>query len=269
MNKIYKLFLLVLILVLSHHSLFSQKRFSFIKQDINVVINDSKKICSGITALKKNDLINLGIITGSTVLLFSVDRDLKQFSQNHKSSQNDKIFNFDSFYGNSYTAGLALGIYGAGLIVKDRNIRRTGLKSMEAFVYSGMVTTVLKILIGRGRPYGGENHLFFKPFQTESIYKSLPSGHTTVSFAVSTVIAKSVESPLWKVFWYSSAGMVGASRIYHNAHWASDVFLGGIIGYTVADFLVKTGNNSNNEYGIIKKISPAIGSNGIGIKLSF
>jgi len=269
MIKIRSLFFIILFFILSQNTLFSQKKFSFIKKDINFVINDSKKVGSGITAFKKNDLIKLGIITGSTILLFYVDKDLKQFAQNHKSSQNDKIFNFDSFYGNAYNAGLTFGIYGAGLIFKDKNIRRTGLKSMEAFVFSGMITTVLKILIGRRRPYGGDNHLFFKPFQTESLYKSLPSGHTTVSFAVSTVIAKSVENPVWKVFWYSAAGMVGASRIYHNAHWASDVFLGGIIGYTVADFLVKTGNNSDNEYRIIKKISPAIGSNFIGIKLSF
>ncbi|MCD6115783.1 phosphatase PAP2 family protein [bacterium] len=271
MDKTRNLFFIILFFILSHQALFSQKRFSFIKEDINIVISDNKKFCSGITDFKRNDLIKLGIITGGTFLLFSVDRDLKQFAQNHKSSQNDKIFNFDSFYGNSYTAGFTLGIYGAGLILKDKNVRRAGLKSMEAFVYSGMVTTVLKILIGRRRPYGGDSNLFFKPFQKESLYKSLPSGHTTVSFAVSSVLAESVDNSLWKIFWYGSAGMVAASRVYHNAHWFSDVVLGGIIGYSVGSFIIKSddGKLDKSNSHIVKKIAPYFASNGAGLMIRF
>ena len=107
-----------------------------------------------------------------------------------------------------------------------------GLRATEAFVYSGIITAGLKVLIGRWRPYAGKDHLFFKPFQfNNDDYVSLPSGHTTVSFAVSTVLAKSMDNPYWKIFWYGSAGLVGVSRIYHNKHWLSDVFLGSVIGH--------------------------------------
>jgi len=269
LNKSIILLFIMIFLIFSRSSLLSQEKPNFIKEDYMVFIKDSQNLGACITAFKKKDIIKVSLISGSTILLFSIDKSLKRFAQSHQNRQNNKIFNFDSFYGNAYTAGLSLGIYGFGLVLKNPSVRQTGLKSMEAFVYSGLITTILKVLIGRRRPYGGEDHLFFIPFQKESLYKSLPSGHTTVSFAVSTVIAKSVKNPVWKVFWYSTAGMVGASRIYHNAHWASDVFLGGIIGYTVADFLVNTKNNADNNSGLIKKIHPTIGSNGIGIKMSF
>lgn len=84
------------------------------------------------------------------------------------------------------------------------------------------------------------------------------------AFAVSTVMAKSLKNKLWKGFWYGSAGMVAASRVYHNAHWVSDVFLGGIIGYSFGAYVVDFDKKSKRHI-FDKIIQPWIGMNKVGL----
>ncbi len=222
------------------------------------------------TRFHSNDWKKVGLTTGGTALLFLVDKDIRHFAQSHQNRVNNHLFNFDSVYGNGYTIAMTAGIYGFGLFFDYPCVRKVGLQSMEAIFYSGLITSSIKVLLGRRRPYGGDSHLFFKPFRLDGLYKSLPSGHTTVSFAVSTVLAKSMDNSLWKIFWYGSAGMVAASRIYHNAHWFSDVFLGGIIGYSVASFVMKSGRKQNEGRSqVFKEITPCFAGNEAGLIIRF
>lgn len=176
---------------------------------------------------------------GITALLFTADRYMREQFQSLDRHAYDKAFFIDDYYGNYYTLALGAGIYGYGLLGGNGKIRRTGLLAMEAFLFSGATTGILKILIGRRRPFAGDSQLFFKPPAfTDDLYQSLPSGHTTVSFAVSTVLAQAVDNGLWKTFWYGGALWVASARMYHNKHWFSDVFLGAAIGYAVGRFVV-------------------------------
>jgi membrane-associated phospholipid phosphatase len=173
----------------------------------------------------------------------------------------------DKFYGSSYTALFTAGVYGYGLFSGNPEVRTLGLKASEAFIISGVITTVLKVIIGRRRPYDGESNLFFNPPKLfDNDYQSLPSGHTTVAFAVSTVMAGYSDNLLWKSFWYGSAGLVALSRIYHNQHWVSDVFLGGVIGYFVGDYISGYGKDEPKILGNLK-IYPEVSftQTGLGI----
>ncbi len=216
---------------------------------------------------QKNDWIKLGAITGITGMLFFVDDDVQQFALKHQNSTNDRIFNLDKIYGNKYTIAMTVGIYGLGFIFDEPEIRRMGLNSFESFLYSALLMSTLKMAFGRHRPDVGDGQWFFEPGQIEDPYQSLPSGHTTVSMAVSTALAKSVDNVLWKIFWYSAGALVAMSRVYHDRHWASDVFLGAAIGYYVADFVVRY--DKKNGKNLTGKIFPFANKNGIGLAVSF
>lgn len=216
----------------------------------------------------QKDWLTVGSIVGGTALLFTVDKDIRKFALANQTNLNNKIFNFDSFYGNGYTAFFTAGLYGVGLFTGNSAIRKLGLDASEAFIISGITTGILKIVIGRRRPYGGDSHLFLKPFQLpNNDYHSLPSGHTTVAFAVSTVMAQYLKNISWKIFWYGAAGMVAASRIYHNQHWASDVFLGAAVGYFVGKFVVQFNNKTIKALSQID-LSPVWSKSNIGVNLS-
>lgn len=215
-----------------------------------------------------NDWYTTGTIAGGTVLLFAIDQSVRTFALSNPTELTKNIFHFDKYYGSGYTALFTAAIYGYGLFAENSKIRNLGLDASSAFVYSVAITGALKILIGRRRPNAGENHLFFKPLQfTDNTYQSLPSGHTTVAFAVSTVMANYMDNLYWKIFWYGSAGMVGLSRIYHNEHWTSDVFLGAAIGYFVGSFVVNFDKNNTELLGI--NVSPYFTFDTIGVTLRF
>jgi len=215
-----------------------------------------------------NDWHTVGIVAGGTAALFLVDKNIRTFALSSQSEINDKIFYLDSFYGSPYTGLFTASIYGFGLFAKNKGIRKVGLQATEALIYSTIITGILKISFGRRRPNAGESHLFFKPFQfTNNTYQSLPSGHTTAAFTVSTVMANHIDNFYWKVFWYGSAGMVGLARIYHNQHWASDVFLGAAIGYFVGNFVVNFDKENTEYFGI--KVNPYFTLNAIGVTLRF
>jgi len=219
-------------------------------------------------SFSSDDWCKTGATIGGTALLFTVDKSVRTFSQSNQSNINNKIFNLDAYYGSAYTAIFTSAIYGYGLFAKNKSIRKLGLNASEAFIYSVAITGILKTIIGRRRPYAGENHLFFKPLQiTNDKYHSLPSGHTTAVFAVSTVMANYLDNTIWKVFWYGTAGLVGASRVYHNKHWISDVFLGAAIGYFVGSFTVNFDKEGSKYFGM--NITPYFTFNKIGISLKF
>ena len=218
-----------------------------------------------------NDWLTTGIVAGSTILLFAADRSVKEINNSNQTNAGDKIFIFDKYFGTQYTAFFTAGLYGYGLFSGDNDIRKLGLKASQAFIYSGLIEVILKPLIGRRRPHKGENQLFFKPFQlADNDYQSLPSGHTTIAFAVSTVMADYYDNIFWKVFWFGSAGMVGLSRIYNNQHWASDVFLGAAIGYFTAQFVLNSHSSSNEKdpSEISVTLSPVFSSQGSGVGLN-
>jgi membrane-associated phospholipid phosphatase len=218
-------------------------------------------------SFQKDDWIKLGVITSVTGMLFFIDDDIQQFALKHQNSRNDRIFNLDKIYGNKYTIAMTVGIYGLGFIFDEPEIRRMGLNSFESFLYSALLMSTLKMAFGRHRPDVGDGQWFFEPGQIKDPYQSLPSGHATVSVAVSTAMAKSIDNVLWKIFWYSGGALVAMSRVYHNRHWVSDVFFGAAIGYYVADFVVKYDKKSNRS--LTGKIFPFANTNGIGLAVTF
>ncbi len=181
-----------------------------------------------------------------TAALFSLDKNLKSFASANQTYSNNKIFQADRFWGNSYTALFAGGLYLTGLFAREESLRLLGLKASEAFVFSGVLTYLIKSVVGRLRPYAADSPFIFKPVKFfNNDYQSLPSGHATVAFAVSTVMANYSENILWKIFWFGTAGTVAVSRVYHQQHWLSDIFLGSAIGYFVGRFIVNLNNASS------------------------
>lgn len=95
-------------------------------------------------------------------------------------------------------------------------------------------TSVLKILIGRSRPYfEGIQH--FEPWNYDKIFHSMPSGHTAISFAGLVMIGMLFPRIKWAT--WTMAIIIGVSRVYVGAHWPSDVILGAFVGMLCADLV--------------------------------
>jgi membrane-associated phospholipid phosphatase len=92
--------------------------------------------------------------------------------------------------------------------------------------------------------------------------QSFPSGHATQAFAVASVIAESYD-PMWvKLGSYGVASMVGYARMERNAHWASDVLAGALIGTFVGKTVVQFNKNRRFE------ITPIVDGDTVGAKVT-
>lgn len=106
---------------------------------------------------------------------------------------------------------------------------------------AGLVAEFFKRAIPRSRPYNGEfivpgwSHWrpLFSGFENHRNL-GMPSSHTAVAFAGCLVMAVFFPRARW-VFW-SLAIACGLSRMITGAHFASDVLVGGAIGWWWARF---------------------------------
>jgi membrane-associated phospholipid phosphatase len=130
-------------------------------------------------------------------------------------------------------------LYAIGLVARKRTLADFGWHTLEAVAVSGQVTSALKGLFGRSRPYaadGDARDFDFGGGFGNTDRRSFPSGHTSMAFTFASVVAEEtshrwprahrVVAPLA----YAAATGVGLARMYNDKHWASDVALGAAIG---------------------------------------
>ncbi|HTI69988.1 MAG TPA: phosphatase PAP2 family protein [Candidatus Limnocylindria bacterium] len=156
---------------------------------------------------------------------------------------------FDNvFSGNATIIGTIAApsaLYVAGLFRKDAKMQRTALFAGEAVANAEILTTVLKDATNRVRPSGIPAGGNFSDSWFENSGSRLrgrggfPSGHTIAAFSVATVIARRYGNHRWVPYVaYGMAALVGFSRLSLSAHFLSDVFMGGALGYSISRFTV-------------------------------
>jgi membrane-associated phospholipid phosphatase len=129
-------------------------------------------------------------------------------------------------------------MYAVGRLSGNTKLADLGLHGTEALIVGEITATVMKVTIGRARPYvnGNPNDYQFGRGFTSGDYKSFPSGHSVAAFAAAAAVSS--ETSRWApgTRWiigpvmYGGAALVGTSRMYNNQHWASDVIVGAGIG---------------------------------------
>lgn len=181
---------------------------------------------------------------------------------------------------------LSVGAFAIGRLAHRETMADVGLHATEAAVVSGVVTSVLKVMVGRARPYAVINDHAgdFHPFQFDAGFSSFPSGHTTVAFAGASVlsaelarsdfarghrtVAHVVPSAL-----FATATLVGVSRMYHDAHWGSDVVAGAGIGTVTGAMMVRLqhrGERSTVDKWLLPSaISPVAGGVAVNWRATF
>lgn len=159
------------------------------------------------------------------------------------------------YYG--YMTLAAFGGY--SILFHDYKAFRTGLLASQAAISAGLWVRMGKMLTSRMRPGATyidreyrSDHWFgpFAQFKKSNYdgrgiagFDAFPSGHTAAAFAMATVFAVQYKNvPVVPVAMYSLAGLVGVTRLFEHEHWASDVFLGGVVGYLCARQVLDTEN---------------------------
>jgi membrane-associated phospholipid phosphatase len=173
----------------------------------------------------KETLRPLAIGSAATGLSFLADDQVR-----------DQIGTTDSVFGKSGNiAGhgvsidaVAAVLFVAGRFVDGQRFRDFSYDVLPAALVTQVTTGAVKLAVGRPRPDGDTNRR----------NSSFPSGHSSGTFAVATVIERHYG---WKaaISAYSVSSLVALSRIRYNRHYLSDVVGGASLGIIVGRATVR------------------------------
>ncbi len=200
--------------------------------------------------------------TGLALLTLSgADEPVHAAFDRNRSAGVDQVLTAIEPFGTKLGIATVVGSYVAGLALDVPSLRRTGVEAAaSSIIASGLVTPALKRLVGRARPWQGQGAFSFHALTGN---ESFPSGHTTQAFAAASVFAAEAH-PLWaKALIYGLAGGVATARLYHDAHFLSDVTAGATIGTVVGRSVVA------RAHGETRALGAYLGPGGAGLELRF
>lgn len=209
------------------------------------LLNDQKRIWSfPVRLFQGQHWIPTAAVLGSTAALLAFDPTEAAYF--HRTTTFHGFNNI--FTGNATVIGTIaapVSLYAVGLFRKDTKMRHTALLAGEAVGDAEILTTVLKDATKRVRPAAipGSRNYYDSWFESSGSFLrgngSFPSGHTIAAFSVATVVARRYRNHRWIPYAaYGMAALVGFSRLSLSAHFLSDVFMGGALGYSISRFTV-------------------------------
>jgi hypothetical protein len=190
------------------------------------------------------------VAVGGALLL---DEDVREIVHRNTNDTTRGLARAAGPFGSEYSFATLGAFYLAGKYLKDgraKAVAEDGLAS--SLIAAGVITPILKATIGRRRPSQAG-----VTFERGDGGVSFPSGHATQAFAVASVVAAHYDSLLIKAAAYGIAGLVGLSRMEQNAHYASDVLAGALIGIAVGNAVVRIHGEERFRISPAPPVNPA------------
>ncbi len=177
-----------------------------------------------------------GGIGAGIVGLSLADRSIRDELAPHRHDSVRDAAEGISLLGNGFVLlGLNAATMTVGEAIREYNgnskVLDAALVMTESQVLTVALTEGLAYATARCRPDRKND-----PFRFRFDCESFPSAHASQAFAVAAVVADRAPLPVG-IIAYGLAGLVGASRLVQDKHWASDVAAGAALGWAVGHFL--------------------------------
>lgn len=207
------------------------------------ILEDQKHIWTFPARLAQGkDWVGTGIVVGGTAGLAAADPHISGYIRT-QGTFNDSHIGLSGVLSAGVMAAPPVAMLAVGMLRHDEYMSKTALLVGEAVADVQVIQVVFKGATGRLRPadvpQGNLSDSWSDRTGFDRFRSSFPSGHALTAFAVATVISHRYKQHRWvPILAYGVATAIGCSRVAQGAHFASDVFMGSALGYTVARFTV-------------------------------
>jgi membrane-associated phospholipid phosphatase len=133
------------------------------------------------------------------------------------------------------TAATVGGLYLYGVAKHDNHAHEAGMLGTESFVDTLLLYGLTNVIAGRARPDAGNHHGDF--FVDHTFDTSFPSGHSSLTWSMTTVLADEYPSTKSQLFWYAVGSTVSITRVVGRKHFTSDVIVGTAMGYLIGRYV--------------------------------
>lgn len=191
-----------------------------------------------------------------------------------------------SKYGETvYAVPIIVGFGVYGWSTHSPREKETFLMVTEALATSATWTGIMKVGFGRERPsqreapmsdWTGPFGIFsHEPGRMGKQFNSFPSGHSSAIWSIATVLAHQYPKYyIVPILSYTLATGVAYSRMVVDAHWLSDIVVGGALGYLCARQVIRDNAEPAAPAGSLLKVfkvdfEPAQGYYGIRVQVEY
>lgn len=241
-----KFFLSLLLTIICGYSLFAQNSAlsNFVQRNKYNFSQFGKETWNFIkqpTKWEGSDWLKLGLIGAGTFLIMeTADEPIRDAVLKNQQFYNSVPIKIGNMWGDWYPTviiGSAFALH--GWLDNNSSSKKIAFEIVQAGLYTEILTQIIKHSFGRARPYKELGPTALKPFSFLGWdFTSLPAGHTTWAFSLSTVLSRNAKPGWLKVLAYIPAALTFIARVYQDHHWTSDNFLGAALGYFVATWVV-------------------------------
>ena len=157
----HKIYLSLFLIIISGSSLFGQLKYTFSQFG-----NETWEFIKQPTKWDGSDWLKIGLMTAGTFLILqTADQPIRDAVLKDQRYYKSVPMEFGRMWGELYApVVLFSGFAIHSLITDDIGTRKIAYEIGQASLYAGAVTYLLKLAIGRGRPYVGKGSKSFKPF---------------------------------------------------------------------------------------------------------
>ncbi len=232
----HKVLFALTLMLFSASSLFAQNQYNF-----SQFIHETGTFATQPGRWRGNDWLKLGLITAGSVMIMQIDEPVRNaVIRGGQKYYHSVPIEAGRVWGEWYTPPIIAGAFGLhGWLAHSTSSKKVTFELVQAVTYAEAITQSLKLAFGRARPFENQGAFSYHPFQLSLVgFHSLPGGHNTEGWAVSTVLSRNAHSRALKILAYVPAVFTFVSRIYQDQHWTSDNFLGAAIGVVVGSWVV-------------------------------
>ena len=176
----------------------------------------------------------VGAVLGLTAGAMVIDKRVRDALNRDTAQLPSILVRFGDAEGNPvYVFPILLGGTLAGRALGSKVLEGVSWRAFESVVIASGTTLILKSAIGRRRPNVDPHTPFsFRPFTFHG--NSLPSGHTTIAFALATSLSSETKDHWTDALFYGAATLTAYSRVNDDKHWLSDLVFGAALGIVSA-----------------------------------
>lgn len=232
-----------------------------------MLADDVKHVITAPARWQEREWRDMGLVAlGIAGVVATIDRPVRDEMRRHAPNDSRFLLEVERF-GREYSLAVLGGFYLAGALGNDDKAAAVAEDGLSALlIASGIITPAIKFATGRSRPRDNAGIAKFHPLSIGyySSNSSFPSGHATHAFALASVFANHYDETWVTCTSYTIASLVGVARSYHDAHFASDVLTGALIGTLVGKSVVA--HNKPMRHGkvvLLPELTPEL----VGIRL--
>jgi len=210
---------------------------------------------------------------GTTAILYADREVIRDLAQDRRTESGDDFFQKPRLMGKAaFAPSLALISYGASFATHDDREKETAVLLLESMAFSTLLVGLGQVVLAAERPEFGDDVDFFGQ-RGHGV-----SGDSALAASVVPVLKNQylLVRPgdgggrrAWKLtatgLLYTGAFLTGYQRINNDKHWAPDVFLGLVTGFTVGQILCDSHEKSRRE--VEPRLALTAVPGGIGLRI--